>query len=40
LLGTISSYNVKFLQFSAMACVTRLLFPPCSRFGVGRDGHR
>jgi hypothetical protein len=40
LLGTTSSYNVKFFPISAMPCVTHLLFPPCSRFGAGRGGYR
>jgi hypothetical protein len=40
LLGTISSYNAKFFQFSAMPCLTHLLFPLCIRFGAGRGGYR
>jgi hypothetical protein len=39
LLGTISSYNVNF-SISAMSCMMHLLFPLCSRFGAGGDGHR
>jgi septal ring factor EnvC (AmiA/AmiB activator) len=39
LLCTDSSYNIKFLQLSAMPGVTHLLFPLCSRFGARGDGH-
>jgi hypothetical protein len=39
LLGTISSYNVKFFNF-CYAVHDAFSFPLCSRFGAGRDGHR
>jgi chromosome segregation ATPase len=38
LLGTISSYNVKFFNF-CYAVHDAFSFPLCSRFGAGRDGH-